>query len=381
MKSISINIEEKIDQEDFFKTISFISPDILEASINSGVLEMQVSDKVDELFLVDKLKKLQKKYTYGNQKEEIYYKNEKKCEEYFEIKRDNKNVVFFENGQIGFGDKGNFLLEYLDRAFLTVAKKLNAIEKAYPVLLPMEGYVKTGYIKKSPQYAIFCGTINETIEDLEKTSVEIYEKQVNKIINEPEYALSPSACFHTYIEYQDKELPENMVVSFRQNVFRNEGKFNYREIGRLRDYQVREIVLIGNNRFVIEMRDKIMEATVDLMNTLGLKGDISLANDSFIVPKMQMYKKIQRIDKSKYEMHLYVSDKKKISTASFNLHGKAFTSNFNISVKGVEDTVTGCVGFGLQRWIIAFVAQYGWNEERWPEIVKEAYALYRKERL
>lgn len=381
MKSISINIEEKIDQEDFFKTISFISPDILEASINSGVLEMQVSDKVDELFLVDKLKKLQKKYTYGNQKEEIYYKNEKKCEEYFEIKRDNKNVVFFENGQIGFGDKGNFLLEYLDRAFLTVAKKLNAIEKAYPVLLPMEGYVKTGYIKKSPQYAIFCGTINETIEDLEKTSVEIYKKQVNKIINEPEYALSPSACFHTYIEYQDKELPENMVVSFRQNVFRNEGKFNYREIGRLRDYQVREIVLIGNNRFVIEMRDKIMEATVDLMNTLGLKGDISLANDSFIVPKMQMYKKIQRIDKSKYEMHLYVSDKKKISTASFNLHGKAFTSNFNISVKGVEDTVTGCVGFGLQRWIIAFVAQYGWNEERWPEIVKEAYALYRKERL
>jgi seryl-tRNA synthetase len=258
---------------------------------------------------------------------------------------------------------------------------LNAIEKLYPVLLPMEGYEKTGYIKKSPQYAIFCGTINETIEDLEKTSFAIYKKQVNKIINEPEYALSPSACFHTYIEYQDKELSENMVVSFRQNVFRNEGKFNYSEIGRLRDYQVREIVLIGNNRFVIEMRDKIMEATADLMNTLGLKGDISLANDSFVVPKMQMHKKIQRIDKSKYEMHLYVSDKKKISTASFNLHGKAFTSNFNISVKGVEDTVTGCVGFGLHRWIIAFVAQYGWNEEMWPEIVKEAYVLYRKEHL
>ena len=117
------------------------------------------------------------------------------------------------------------------------------------------------------------------------------------------------------------------------------------------------------------------------MSKLQLVGDISLASDSFVVPKMQMYRKIQHIDKSKYEMHLNISSDKSISTASYNLHGKAFTDPFNISVENCEDTVTACVGFGLQRWILAFLSQYGFNEEYWPEEVKSEYLTYSKSKL
>jgi seryl-tRNA synthetase len=62
-----------------------------------------------------------------------------------------------------------------------------------------------------------------------------------------------------------------------------------------------------------------------------------------------------------------------ISTASFNLHGKAFTDPFNISVKNCKDTVTGCIGFGLQRWLTAFISQYNWDDNNWPEIIKQEY--------
>ena len=64
----------------------------------------------------------------------------------------------------------------------------------------------TGYVRKTPQYAIFCSTVNESLKDLEQTDAAMHDKKVKEIIKEPRFALSPSACFHTYIEYKDKTL-------------------------------------------------------------------------------------------------------------------------------------------------------------------------------
>ena len=40
--------------------------------------------------------------------------------------------------------------------------------------------------------------------------------------------------------------------------------------------------------------------------------------------------------------------------------------------------VTACVGFGLQRWVLAFLLQHGLNEESWPEEVKSKYFTNKK---
>ena len=130
--------------------------------------------------------------------------------------------------------------------------------------------------------------------------------------------------------------------------------------------------MIGSYEYCLFIRDKFMKWSANLMERTGLSGDISLASDSFVLPKMQKYRKIQQIDKSKYEMHLSIGKDETLSTASYNLHGKAFTDPFNISVKDV-DTVTACIGFGLQRFVLAFFSQYGSDEEKWPEKVKNAY--------
>ena len=220
---------------------------------------------------------------------------------------------------------------------------------------------------------MFCSSVKDNLELIEETDERIRFCNINGILKEPQYALSPSACFHTYIEYKNRILENDTIITFRQNVFRNEGRLNYDEIGRLCDYHVREIVMIGSQEYVDKCRSEIMEKTVDIMKRYGMNGDITLASDSFVIPRMQMYRKIQRIDKSKYEMHLKVDSDKAISTASFNLHGKAFTDSFNISVKGEKDTVTACVGYGLQRWVIAFFCQFGFNEEKWPNEIAKAY--------
>lgn len=380
MQSIYIKLGEKIDIDEFVKSICFVSSSILAVERRDNQIKIEIDDECDRESVEKELLQMMKKFKIINSEQEIYFNNDIPKREYYKLEQSNQ-VFFFGMGQIGFGEKGKFLLEYFDAMFAKIASQLGAIEKMYPALLPIRGYAKTGYLKKTPQYAMFCLGINDSIESLEQTASAVNKNNVKQIAKEPEYALSPSACFHTYIEYENKTLDNNTIVTFRQNVFRNEGRLNYNEIGRLCDYHVREIVMIGSDEFVFEIRDKIMEKSTEILKMLGLNGDITLASDSFVVPKMQMYRKIQRIDKSKYEMHLNVNESKSISTASFNLHGKAFTDPFNICVENCEDTVTACVGFGLQRWVIAFLSQYSLDERNWPEDVKEKYLSYMKERL
>lgn len=377
MGKFKICLPEKTDVEEFVKSLSFVSENIEGFELNGSELTITVSDDSDVDGLKSSLEKAMLKYK-KNTVAEVYYENSVDME--FNDFWVDDEVINFGNGQIGFNEKGKFLLEYFDLLFSRIAFDMGAVEKHYPVLLPIREYALTGYIKKSPQYAIFCSPVADSLDTMEQADKAIEASKVGKLMKEPTYALSPSACFHTYIEYRNKVLEKETIVTFKQNVFRNEGRLNYDEIGRLMDYQVREIVMIGDDNYVVRIRDAIMEKSAELMKALGLKGDITLASDSFIMPKMQLYKKIQRIDKSKYEMHLYVSDKKVISTASFNLHGKAFTDPFNIGLRGCNDTVTACVGFGLQRWVIAFVTQHGWNEEAWPEEVRNQYSLYKSQR-
>ena len=93
--------------------------------------------------------------------------------------------------------------------------------------------------------------------------------------------------------------------------------------------------------------------------------------DAFIMPKMIKYKKYQKMEKSKYEVRVSYDKDHTLAAASLNLHGTAFTSPFHIKVKGVDNPVSGCVGFGIERWILVFLAQYGTDSACWPDEVKK----------
>ena len=59
-----------------------------------------------------------------------------------------------------------------------------------------------------------------------------------------------------------------------------------------------------------------------------------------------------------------------LAAASFNFHGAAFTFPFNIRVRNVKNTLSGCIGYGLERWILSFLSQYGEDISAWPEEIR-----------
>lgn len=352
MKILNIRIFPELDVDEYTKAINFVSEKIIDIKKQNESLQILLEDSADLNEIETAINTLTYKFKKTQTVLEIFYENNRKIKKFFDPYENNDNIIYFSNCQIGFNKKGIFLLNYFDNNFKNFALEENAIEKRYPVLMDLKNYLKTGYIKKSPQYVILCSSPKENIKVLENFNECLSYNNGVKQLKEPEFALSPSACFHTYVEYQNQKLKSNTLITFNQNVFRNEGRLNYKEKGRLMDYNVREIVMIGNERYVDQMRKLMMDKTVTFMKKLNLIGNITLASDSFILPKMQLYKTIQIYDKSKYEVHLSTSNNSRISVASFNLHGHAFTDPFNISVKGCNDTVTGCVGFGIQRWVI-----------------------------
>lgn len=378
MDNIKIKLKTNVRNKELLKNIGFISEDILGYRFVDNSISIDISDGADKKTLEDKLRAYVNQFISSDAGECIYHYDDSTQHYYDNIYKAVNCIHCFGHGNVAFSGAAEFLFKFFDSKFERIALDFNAHPKIYPVLLPLNAYQKTGYLKRSPQYAMFCCNTFEDVEKLEVLSRDVENRNLKTQLKEPTFALSPSACFHTYLEYENTILDENSAFTFCQSVFRNEGRFNFSEIGRLMDYHVREIVLIGSDEYVLTVRQQILTLLVEFLNKLGLCYTVDVAADPFVMPKIQKFKKIQRSEEIKYEVKLNCSPKDRISVASFNLHGSAFTHPFNIKIADRNDTVTGCIGFGIERWVIAFICQCGFDPIQWPDEIKNAYYNRRK---
>ena len=60
------------------------------------------------------------------------------------------------------------------------------------------------------------------------------------------------------------------------------------------------------------------------------------------------------------------ADGRPLAIASFNDHELFFGDAFGISLADGMPAWTGCVAFGLERWLLAVLASYGVDPRNWP---------------
>jgi seryl-tRNA synthetase len=68
----------------------------------------------------------------------------------------------------------------------------------------------------------------------------------------------------------------------------------------------------------------------------------------------------------KFELRLSVGPERTLACGSFNLHENFFGKTFRITADDGQPAFTGCVGWGLERWVLAGFAQHGYDKSRWP---------------
>ena len=64
-------------------------------------------------------------------------------------------------------------------------------------------------------------------------------------------------------------------------------------------------------------------------------------------------------------------EKHNIACGSINLHGNFFGEKFDIEDSDGNPALTGCVGLGIERWVLAGFTQHGLEPDRWPAAVRD----------
>ena len=195
----------------------------------------------------------------------------------------------------------------------------------------------------------------------------------DKLVRSGSGARPPAVCYHHYPAFSDRTVTSRgSVVTAVGRCFRNE--FDARAAHpeeRLRSFTMREIIVIGDAEFVENLRSDFIERTRLWVKDLGLDGHITTATDPFFTSESRGRAVMQQLLPLKYELQLRAgADGRTIAAASFNNHHDHFGRAFSIRLQSGEHATSGCVAFGWERWLIAFINQHGSNPSNWPEMVR-----------
>jgi seryl-tRNA synthetase len=257
----------------------------------------------------------------------------------------NQFKPFVQEGYVCFEENGCGLLNALDKVFLNYISNINYKEYHIPALINGDVLHKCGYFESFPQQMTVVGNLgSEYIDDI-SAGMEIKSQHI-KFKNK---YLTPAACLHIYPMLQNKVIEDGTVITTKARVYRSE--LNFTQLTRLWDFTVREFVFIGTRDFIYEqlsvLQDKALVTAKEICSEAKLIG----ASDHFYPTVRNKIKtKIQQKNSLKYELCLPIEDKL-VSLASFNYHQNHFSLPFNFD--NGNKIETGCVGFGLERWVAA----------------------------
>jgi seryl-tRNA synthetase len=296
---------------------------------------------------------------------------------------ESKAIKVLEPGLFIFREPFSSLLRFLDDTFVQrIANAFGAKQESYPAVIHLSTLDKTNHFTSFPEHLHFLNHLRDDLDVIESFSESVREAggwkedaplDLNKTMPKPRFAMNPSTCYHCYEGLQGETLEgDGIVVTAVAKCHRYESK-NHSDFGRLLDFSMREIIFVGKPEFVRENRLRAVEYLKQLAVEWEIDCIIENANDPFFTNDFQVKASFQRNQEMKYEMRLsipYIG--KTIACSSVNFASTAFGSAFDIKM-GKRPATTGCVGFGLERWVFAFLAQFGLNEDGWPAAFREQY--------
>lgn len=261
-------------------------------------------------------------------------------------------VVLLRNGEIGYNRILIQLMNYLDESLLELYAPLQIDRwREYQSLIPFSYLEQMDYLEHMPE-AMF--TLNP-----------------GRLQGGENMALQTAPCFKIYFELEGKQVDQNMIYTVIGPCYRNEPGRAYL-FETLTCFRMREFVFVGTEEHVLRGKEKSLELSLRWLEQLGLAGGTYLADDPFFISAASR-KNFVIPDQIKFEVRCPIPGRgKDISIGSFDVHGNFFSQNFSI-VSGLGEQVwTGCMGYGIERCLWAFLQQHGLQVENWPHEVRHA---------
>jgi len=242
------------------------------------------------------------------------------------------------------------LLRVLDRTFEGWGVDGGAESMMMPVLLPVADLARLDFYDNFPHQAMLAVQLDlQKWDSRPTTGVQSFDPSV---LEPALLGLPSAACFAVYLSMQGERLTDNIRVTVLGNCFRREER--YEGLRRLLSFRMREIVALGDKEHVDAHLAEYGNRISAFLTALGLPFEIQAATDPFYDRGGQRAL-LQKLSPVKQEF--IVED---LAIASMNIHRNFFGERCDIRSATTNSPVfTGCVAFGLERWLSVLYSHFG----------------------
>jgi seryl-tRNA synthetase len=270
-------------------------------------------------------------------------------------------------GQATLGGPLLRLADDCDRAFLILAAVFGADEERHPAAISAELLHRLDYFSSFPHQATFPVALDGDEDNLAGFAADPLGEAGLQLprLGPVRAVLTPAACYHIYAAHEGEELPAARYFTTAATCFRREAAFE--PLVRQWAFHMREVICAGTAAEVRRFLSRARELADRLCRELSLPVAWEPATDSFFRPLTNPKFLLQKVSPTKEEAVIGG----RAAIVSVNLHHSHIGSAFGISRAG-QAAHTGCVAFGLERWLYALCSRHGADPAGWPSVADAA---------
>ena len=260
------------------------------------------------------------------------------------------------DGMATLTDRGYLIFQRLESIFLHWASATRAASIRYPALIRVSDLDRLNYFRNFPHLVLcVCGLDMAGHVGHGQRAADITLLHGSEL-GDAEFCLPPAACYNVYLSLRGQRLLAPRHVTTVGACFRNED--HYDSLRRLRSFTLREIVCVGDGEAVKHHLRTYRGLILEFLKHLGLPFSLEKASDPFF-DKDGTAARAARIFPTKEEILF----RDQLAIGSLNYHRRFFGERCEIAF-GQEPAHTGCVGFGIERWIQALAEHFGPDADR-----------------
>ena len=273
-------------------------------------------------------------------------------------------------GQVALSGLALDVFDATDRTVRRWADALGAAEHRYPSIIERGVLERAGQVESFPQHLTVIGN-SERRRGIaivpEERPLDRDDGDSSPSLGMTPFALAPAVCYHAYPEFEGRTIgPDPVFLTACGRCYRYEGG-NHVPLERLWEFTMREIIVLGTREQVEAVRQSLVRQVADFVTALELEGTIGTASDPFFATGDEGRRLMQQAGALKHELQLAVDAAgHSVAAASFNHHHDFFGTRFAIRLADGSSAHSGCVAFGLERWVLGVLAQLGTTEADWP---------------
>ena len=247
-----------------------------------------------------------------------------------------------------------------------VARGEAAEEWHVPPALTFDTLARADYFASFPQWLTAAAHLDASERELERVAAAAQPAAAAVSALRPTAtALQPAICYHVYAALAGTQLDEPVFCAAAGTCWRHEaGRFAPLERGWA--FTMQEVVCVGCAADVAAFRTRGIDAAETLARRLGLQPVLAQATDPFFAASTRGRALLQRLRALKHELLLPLGDGRTLAAASFNDHAQFFGDAFAIRDGSGAPAASGCVAFGIERWVLAVLVEHGTDPRNWP---------------